>query len=468
MAEPYSSEWWLERLGKALDGRVGSYRNLQNYYDGRQPMALASKKYQSEFAQIFRGFSDNFCKLVVEAVLERLTVQGFRIDGGTGDRKAWKIWQQNQLDAQANKIHREALLKSECSVIVGPHPTDPTRAIIRGQKPEEVVIGYDDDPLVRAVALKRWKGTDGQTYATLYYPDRLEKYVSVAGRGSWEHRAVPNEPWPLPHSLGVVPVVPFVNDPDLDNDGTSEIGAMLPLQDALNKLMVDMLTSSEFAAFRQKWVTGMAIPVDPETNQAVEVFKSAVDRVWHARDKDTKFGDFEATDLGPYVEAIETVIQHIATLTRTPAHYLLGQSGSFPSGETLKATETGLVAKAIRRQGDFGEAWEEVLRLAFLAVGDTKRGAIEDSETDWKDPETRTESEHIDALTKLASIGVPEEQLWADAGYTPQQIEAFKGMKSTPPAKVTENVVATPADAGAPAAADLAATTVPAPMGGTA
>jgi len=446
MADPtaYSSEWWLARLGKALDARLASYRNLQNYYNGRQPLALASAKYKNQFAQIFTGFSDNFVQLVVQALEERMTVQGFLVDGGAGDRKAWKLWQQNKLDAQSQKVHREALIKSECSVIVWPDPADASRVIIRGQKPEEVIVAYDDDPLVRAVALKRWKTLDGQQLATLYYPDRLEKFVSD-GKGNWSRRSVAGEAWPLYHSLGVVPVVPFVNDPDLDNDGRSEIASILPLQDAINKLMLDMLTSSEFAAFRQKWVTGLAIPIDPETNKEVEVFKTAVDRVWHARDKDVKFGDFEATDLGPYVEAIETVVQHMASQSRTPLHYLLGTSSNMPSGESLKATETGLVAKALRRHRDFGEAWEEVIQIAFRAVGDTRRGAIEDMVTDWKDPETRTESEHVDALIKMSSIGVPNEVLWEKWGATPQEIARWKVMAATPPLKETVAV----ADQGA-------------------
>jgi hypothetical protein len=422
---PYSSPWWLERLGKQLDGRRASYTNLGNYYRGQHPLALSSKKFRDEFALIFRGFADNFCQLVVQALEERCTVQGFRVDGGAGDRKAWKLWQDNELDAQSQKAHREAFIKGECSIIVGPGPSG--SAIIRAQKPEEVIVAYDDDPLVRAVAMKRWKTPEDQQLATLYYSDRIEKYQAAEGSSpsTWSERRVQGEDWPLVHDLGVVPVVPLVNDPDLDNVGRSEIGPVIPLQNALNKLMTDMLVSSEFASFRQKWVTGLAIPVDPETNKPIETFKAAVDRVWQARDPAAKFGDFEATDLAPYVSAIETVIQHMASETRTPAHYLLGQSGSFPSGESLKATETGLVAKARRRHRDLGEAWEEIIRLGFRAAGDAKRGAITTIETDWRDPETRTESEHVDALVKLASLGVPNTQLWADAGYTPEQIRAF-------------------------------------------
>jgi hypothetical protein len=244
----------------------------------------------------------------------------------------------------------------------------------------------------------------------------------------------------MAHGLGAVPVVPLVNDPDLDNRGSSEIASILPLQDLLNKLFVDLMVASEYGAFRQRWATGLEIPVDPETGKPVEPFKASVERVWSTAVEGAKFGDFEQTDLSGVIASIETTIQHIASKTRTPPHYLLGQSGTFPSGESLKATETGLVAKARRRMRDFGEAWEEVERLAFRAAGDASRGAYTEAETVWHDPESRTEAEHVDALVKLSSIGVPQEQLWEDAGYTPTQIERFATMRVSIDAPQKTNV----------------------------
>lgn len=424
MAEPYTSPWWLVRLGQQLDGRARAMHILQDYYDGRQPLRMASDEFRKAFESRVRGWSDNFCALVVQAVEERLTVVGFRFGSDRGDRKAWGYWQSNLMDAQSQKAHREALIKGDCPVIVSPSTEGP---LIRVQKPEEVVVAYDDDPLVRAVAMKRWKTLDERELATLYYPDRVEKYEKV--KTTWAPRQVDGEPWPLPHSLGVVPVVTLVNDPDLDNVGSSEIANVLPLQDVLNKLFVDLMVASEYGAFRQRWATGLEIPLDPETKKPIEPFKASVERVWSTAVPDARFGDFEQTDLSGLISSIETTIQHIASKTRTPPHYLLGQSGAFPSGESLKATETGLVAKARRRMRDSGEAWEEVMRLAFRASGDRSRGSYLEAETVWRDPESRTEAEHVDALTKLKSIGVPDEQLWEDAGYTPTQIGRFKEMR---------------------------------------
>lgn len=432
MPDPYSSEWWLERLGRELDTRDRTMDLYERYYNGVQPLNLASDKFRKAFGPTYGAFADNFCKLVVQAVDERLTVDGFRWNDDTGSKKAWRIWQANKLDSMSQRAHRESLVKGDCPVIVGPSPVAGMLPIIRPQEPEQVVIAYGDDPLERLCAMKRWHTVDDRVLATLYFPDRIEKYERVQRPtgSTWTPRIVDGEPWPLPHDLGVVPVVALVNDPDLENDGASEIASVIPLQNALNKMLVDMLVSAEYSAFRQRWITGMEIPIDPETQKPVEPFRAAVDRLWVARDKEARFGDFDQTDLAPYVKGIELLIQHIASTTRTPPHYLMGQSGAFPSGESLKSTETGLVAKAHRRMRDFGEAWEEVMRIAFRASGDLKRSEHESGETIWRDPEYRTEGEHIDALLKLASLDVPREQLWEDAGYSPQQIERFAELRS--------------------------------------
>ncbi|HEX5451284.1 MAG TPA: phage portal protein, partial [Candidatus Limnocylindrales bacterium] len=367
------------------------------------------------------------------------------------------IWQANQMDAQSQKAHREAIIKGDCPVIVAPAQSAGGLPVIRVLKPEEVVIAYDDDPLRRAVAMRRWNTPDGRQLATLYFPDRIEKYERAEARDKWGQREVPDEEWPALHDLGVVPVIPILNDPDLDNCGASEIATVTSKQDILNRLWAHIIQASETAAFRQKWATGVEIPEDPETHKPIEKFQAAVGRIWSTVAPDAKFGDFEQTEMAGMIQALGEAIQEIAAETRTPYHYFLQHSGQPPSGESLKSAETGLVAKAKRRQRDMGEGWEEVERLAFRAMGDERRASIVDAETIWRDPETRTEAEHVDALVKLGTLNVPEEQLWADAGYSPQQIERFLEMRAREPQVplVQQSVPKVPATDTAPA--DVAA-----------
>ncbi len=445
MATP---EEWLTALGKRLDQRYWTLKKYDDYYRGDHRLQFASTKFREAFGSLFSEFADNFCELVVDSVEERLNVEGFRMGTDTqADKDAWAIWQRNNLDAESQIAHTEALVKRESSVLVW--RGDDGQPVITVEDPLEMVVAYSaSNRRQRTAAMKRWVGEDGLLNATLYLPDGIYKFVSRQKHEwfssatwtehvkiEWERREVDGESWPLANPLNIVPVVPLVNRPRLIGAGESEIASIIPLQDAVNKLVSDLLLASEFGAFRQKWASNVELEIDQVTGQPKEPYKVAVDRLWIAPppangDAETKFGEFSQTDLAPYVKAIDTIVQHMASITRTPQHYFIQNSGGQPpSGESIKSAETGLVSKARRKMRHFGESWEEVIRLGF-AVMEDPRANVTSAETIWRDPESRTEAEHVDALVKMGSLGVPREALWERWGATPQEIARWKGMQA--------------------------------------
>ena len=450
----------IQKIFEEMDARAELYARYESYYLGAQGTTLASAKFRSDFRYLFaQPFSANWCQVVVDAVEERSIVTGFRfasavseVGDGTDrfqslDKEAWRIWERNDMDTGSSQTHIESLVKGIGYVLVSPGPEG---ALITAEDGQECYVVRIPGTKFRLAGLKRWVDAYGYPNVTLYLPDRVEKYVYQQpirveagqspqvtwGVNSLVPKQVEGEPWPLPHTLGAVPLVPFPNRPrlSLNVSGVSELESLLPLQDAVNKELIDLLVASEFAAFRQRWVTGLEIPTDPDTGRQMEPFKTAVDRLWVVEPTGTgdepKFGEFSATDLVPYVKAIELLVQQVASITRTPAHYLLAGQAILPSGETLRASEAGLVAKARRKHLYWGDGWVEVMKMALSVEGtDTTQM---NGNTQWMDPEMKTESAHIDALTKLMGIGVPLEQLWLDAGYTPQQIERFKILRNLP------------------------------------
>ncbi|HVL82616.1 MAG TPA: phage portal protein [Actinomycetota bacterium] len=438
--EPGHPLWWVRRLEERLASRRGHLERYAHYYAGDHDLQFATEKFREAFGGLFRHFADNWCDLVVDAVEERLNVDGFRLgDDPAGDKGAWEIWQRNQLDADSQIAHTEALVHGISYALVW--WGEDRRPAVNVESPFQTVVAFETGSRRRrAAALKKWRDDQGYELVTLYLPQEIYKWrgrhrVSDGPQvGSVDpmrlvEREVADEPWPLPNPLGVVPVVPLVNKPTLGAEaGQSEIHKVIPIQNAVNKLTADLLVASEYAAFRQRWATGLEIPRDPETNQQIEPFRSAVSRLWISEDPETSFGEFGETNLENYVKAIEMLVQHIASQTRTPPHYFFLR-GQFPSGESIKAAETGLVTKARRKMRHFGEGWEEVMRLALRVAGDERGAQAWGMETIWADPESRTESQHVDAILKKLQLGVPQQQLWEDAGYTPQQIERFHAMR---------------------------------------
>src|SRR6185312_14532882 len=303
----------------------------------------------------------------------------------------------------------------------------------------------------RLAGLKEWTDpTTGRVNATVYTPKWTFRYQATE-KGHEEHSslspsglAYPTDYMNSPSSqvgatearweardgvefatenrLKRVSLIPFRNNPTLKTGGTSDLAVVIPIQDAINKLVSDMIIASEFASFAQRWATGIEIPKDARTGQPIntEAFLASAGRIWASEDENAKFGQFEASDLGNYVKAIEMLIQHLAALTRTPPHYLLGQSGNFPSGDSLTATETGLTAKTTAKTVDFGPTWEEGMFLGQQAKGTASPQTVHAL---WRDPEQRIRSQRIDGAVKMSTLGVPQDVLWREMGFTPEEIE---------------------------------------------
>jgi hypothetical protein len=208
---------------------------------------------------------------------------------------------------------------------------------------------------------------------------------------------------------------------------------VIPLQDAVNKLLADMLVNSEYVAFPQRFATGLEIPTDPRRVARSTASGScrSVSRLWVAEDPNVKFGQLPratapATSAdGDADPARRRADAHAAAL---PARAV----GRVPVRRVAEGDRDGARREGQAQAGDYGETWEEAMRLAFLYRGDTVRGAAANAETLWADPESRSEGELVDALIKLQSIGYPLEVLWAMHGESPQQIDRMRRLKALP------------------------------------
>ena len=436
-----SPEWWLVHLYRRLIAKSAQVQRFENYYDGIHDLAFASQEYRQEFSKMLRGVSDNWMALVVDAVEERLHVEGFRMtDDPAGDAEAWRIWQENSLDADSEMLHSTALQTGSAYAMVW--YGDDERPQITVEHPGQTVVAYESgSQRKRVAALKSWIDEwTGDVRANVYLPDGIYKFQSRRAITLDEYRTpsgrdrrmdVLGSMWmPAPsveaevdNPLGQVPIVEFRNRPRMLGDGRSEISDVLSVQDQINKLVCDMMVASEFYGFRQRWATGVEIPTDPTTGRPIQDLPLALDRLWHSEDPNAKFGEFGETNLQNYVTAIENRVRSLMGRTRTPWYYVPSNQAP-PSGEALKTVETGLVAKCRSRQRHYGESWEEVMRLAF-AVLDDPRAEARMAETLWSDPESYSEGVRTDSLLKQLSMGVPVRVLWERAGYSQTEIERF-------------------------------------------
>lgn len=422
--KPVTPQAWADYLANRLDVQTREANRWNSYYEGNHSMKFSQKKYRKAFGDLISNFSDNFMSLIIDSVAERLRVDGFRMtEDPAADADAWMIWQRNEMDSISGTAMIEAMIASRAFATVwGDENGEP---IISVDDATEIAVWYDRSVAQRtpAVALKRWSDEWGTTHARLWTPERHYRMTKASQYASWSDVVEEANP------LGLVPVVELANRPRLRFEPSSELALVAPIQDAINKVVRDALLASEFAAYPQRWVTGLEIDEDDDGQPKPPPFDSALDRMFQAESPDVRFGQFQAADLNNYTQLVSTLVQHLASVSRVPFHYFLINGGQAPSGEAINSAEAGLVAKVRERQTHFGEGWERVMRLAFRVLDDPRADATS-AETMWRDPEYRTEGQHVDALLKLRALGVPLQQLWADAGYTPQQIERFQTQRA--------------------------------------
>lgn len=445
MAEPDrgSPEWWRDRLLTALIERQKNVTLLERYYDGDHPLPQPPQKMQSlrEAVDAFSSLSKmgvtNYVPLIADAPADRLQVTGFRfgeVENLGSDDEAWLIWQRSHLDAESRAVHHKALETGQSFVLVWKDKNGLSQ--ITPEHPSQAIVAYEPGSLrLRRAGLKAFVDYDVmQLRVVLYLRDKAAyKWtckVTETGQAEGDFvRWVPegDSSWPiaLPTADKSVPLIEFRANPSLKpspfGGGVGEYERVLAIQDRINKTVFDRLVTAEFQAFRQRWAVGWT-PDNP--NDAI---KASMSRMMSFEDKDVTVGEFAQADFTMFIKAVESDVQAMAAITRTPTFYTLGSIANI-SGDALTALQSGLIAKTEKHRDNFSESWEEVLRLA-LAIEKNPKAADQQSMVLWADLEHRTWAERADAVLKMSTLGVPREALWAMLpNVTPQDIKSWRVM----------------------------------------
>jgi hypothetical protein len=294
-------------------------QNLEAYYRGAQPLNFLHPDLDEESRQRLWSLVINWPRVVLDALEERLDVEGFRLGSKELDEQAWNIWQDNDLDVWSQQCHLDAMLYGRSFAMVWPSKDDPSKPCITIESAAQFAVEYD--PTTRRIikAAKQWTEGD-ERFVTLYTPTRVERWYAQSGADSQAEWRLRTDP--VPNLYGVVPVVPFVNRPRLTTPmGESELTDVIPLADAINKLATDLMVAAEFHAMPRRWATGMDLGVGPEAEglsreKLRELWsKAAGDRVWTNSSPDGAFGQFTEAGLQNFIAAIRAFALNIAAIS---------------------------------------------------------------------------------------------------------------------------------------------------------
>lgn len=422
MALSVEEEATLRRLQRKLDADRPYLELLDKYYEGVQrleALGLAIPPALRDFVVLV-----NWPRLCVDAVEERLDLEGFRLPSQEdADAELWRVWQRNGLDEESQLAHVDALVFGRSFVTVGVNEDDDQTPLVTVESPLEMTVELDPRTRQVAAALKVYRqpnpllGRQG-TYATLYLPD-VTIWLSTESTSPRPSKWVEDDR--NEHLLGRVPVVPLVNRGRLAQRlGVSDMQDVVTLTDAAARALTNAQVATEVAAIPQRYVAGMSKGdfVD-QSGAQLPVWQTYFGAVWSAKNPDTKFGQFTSADLGNFTRIVDHYAQLIAGLKGIPLRYMGQNTANPPSAEGIRADEARVVKTCERKQRAFSGSWERVMRLVRRLADDAWDPELEQLETLWRDPATPTRAQTTDAAIKLKQAGVlPVQAVWEEMGYS--------------------------------------------------
>jgi hypothetical protein len=409
----------IKRAVTRLSAQITQLQPFYDYYNGAHQLNFASEKFKNKFGKRLQNLRENLCRTVVKAPASRLEAIGFQADAKEIQQAAWAIWKQNNLPFNAGKVHREAFKTGASYVIVWADKRGKAR--VYPQVSSNVAVWRDSETGEINKAAKLWMEYK-HWYLTLYYPDRIEKYISQNENDSANFipRAVEGEEFPLKNEYSVVPVFEFVPEAESDDRGVSILSDVIPLNDALNKSWCDIFVAQEDNARRQRFAAGLQVEVDEETGKKINPFKPD-DDVWIAGEETTKFGEFTEVNLEQLLKIKQEAVRDIALVAGIPPSYFNLDTANFPSGEALRKIEARFTAIVGDAQRSFGESWAEVVKLCLQIEEKGVEGL--EIETQWTDAAPVSDAETLDNAMKKKNLGWSVEQIQRDYGLSEEQIK---------------------------------------------
>ena len=410
--------------------RWEKYRQLREYYEGIHETQLTAR--QRTYLQLKsrdQDFAANYMPIIVDGMAARMTVTGF--DAGEQTEMLDKWWSASRMDADQDDTHVEAIRDGDAYVLVSwdnelgvpkfhPHMSYDGR--------DGMHVVYDTSMGEILFAAKRWLVENGLDAGfvrrmNIYTPDTVLRYRSDQQEedGGWV--LIGSDPWvdAAGNPLGV-PVVHFKNRGRGYHYGQSEIEQAIPMQNALNKAVIDLLAAADTTGFRILTMIGNdPTGIDISPGGWVYMPNPA------SGDKSGKIGFIPGEDLRPMIEVVDSFVQRIGQVSDTPLSYFQ-LSGQMASEGTHRQHESRMITKVKKASVKFGNAWEDCMGIArrlHNTFGDGAMSEEQEISTVWADFSSREESERLDQkverfvkLVKDANVDMYEAALKADFSET--------------------------------------------------
>lgn len=392
--------------------------SIRAYLRNEQPFEWLPAGVPSEVRRLANISRINLLRYIVKAPTQSLYVDGYRTLESS-EAPGWAAWRKNRLPKRQIGIHRAALSygASYALVLPGEFAGEPT-ASIRGASPRTMTTLYADDDDWPQWALERRRTKRGNLWRL--FDDTHAYWIGTDDRG--ELRYIDQDE----HGVGVVPVVRYLCEDNLDGDIEGVVYPHRALQDQINVTTFVLLVAQHYGAHRQRYILGWL------AENAQEAHRASAQQLWTFEDDpgDLEVGEFEQTELSGMIESREATARFLATVSQTPVHELLGTIANL-SADALVAARDSHERSLSEYRTMFGESHEQTLELGAGIAGEP---VDRDAWVRWRDVGGRSLAQTADAFGKLVeSLGIPAEAFWdrtADVlGISQDEVDSWRKMR---------------------------------------
>jgi hypothetical protein len=438
---------YVQDLMNKERAHMEDYLLYREYYDGRQKTQVTERVRQFLNIQADADFTVNYCPIVVNAKADRLKVKGFE----TEDKQSeifWDWWRKSRMDKQSGQVHRGAIRDADSFVLVEWDNVTKTPRFYHepAYAGDGIMVYYSEERRNEIkFASKQWRCNHGMNAGkerrlNLYFSDRIEKYISKDDIAYGRYLPYEDEETTVERGhLGLcgmvrwvdrmglplgIPVVHFKNDDDGDGFGRSQLANVIPLQDVLNKTMIDLIATMDVEGFALLVGYGMdwsSAKVGP--GAIVSSSKSP---------QEAKLERLLGTNPVGMLAAYSAIVMEIARVSGTPLSYFQ-TSGQVAAEGTMKQQEITLISQVEKTQTDFGNSWEDVMTIARRLYNTFGQGGMKEDvliDTLWEKAESRNAKEETEiAVMKVEKLQIPASQVQLELGYEAKDVARFERLK---------------------------------------